>query len=124
MPPKPSKKAQIIMLIDIFFIGILEIVATPLVSSTIPESMPFAKLLGILKTLSIGDKILDKMSKMPVFFSIEIITLKSITKPPIMTIVLIEVMILFCKILPKELSLGGVFLLPFEKEEKLLCLVP
>lgn len=114
IPPNPSKKAQIIILIEIFLKGILEITDTPLVSSTNPESIPFAKLEGIPIRLSRGAKTLDSMSKIPVFCSIEIITLKSITNPPIITIVDTEVIILFCKILPKELSLGGIFVCLFE----------
>ncbi len=110
IPPKPSKNAQIIILKEIFFIGILEIRETPLVSSTIPDNIPYEKLLGILSILKNGERILDNMSNTPVFFKIEIITLKSITNPPIITTVLIEVIILFCKILPSELSLGGIFL--------------
>ena len=46
---------------------------------------------------------------MPVLFSIEIITLNSTTNPPIITTVLIDDIMLDCKILPKLDSLGGIF---------------
>ena len=95
IPPKPSKNAHIIILILIAFIGILDIIETPFVSSTMPESRPFAKEGGMFNKVNIGDRILDKKSKTPVLLSIEIITLKSITNPPIITTVFIDVIILF-----------------------------
>lgn len=53
---------------------------------------------------------MDKILKIPVLLSIDIITLKSTTKPPIITTVFTEDIILFCKILPRVLNLGGAFL--------------
>ena len=117
IPPKPSKNAQIIMFKEIFFIGILEIIETPFVSSTMPDNIPDEKLLGILKILRNGERILDNISNIPVCLSIDIITLKSITNPPIITTVVIEVIILFCKIPPSELNFGGVFLFVSEKDD-------
>ena len=52
----------------------------------------------------------DKKFKIPVLLSIEIITLKSTTNPPIITTVLIEDIILSARIPPRELNSGGVFL--------------
>ena len=39
MPPKPSKKAKIIILIEIFFKAIVEMQAIPLVISIIPSKV-------------------------------------------------------------------------------------
>ena len=94
MPPNPSKNAHIIMFRDIALNGILEIADTPFVSSIIPEKSPVAKLDGMFKLFSIGETIISKISKTLVLLSIEIITLNSITKPPIITTVLIELIIL------------------------------
>lgn len=109
MPPNPSKNAQIISFTDIAFIGIWDITETPFVSSTIPESIPLAKEDGIWNRDRIGVIIADNIFIIPVLFSIDIITLKSTTNPPIITTVLIEDIILACKILPKLESLGGNF---------------
>lgn len=111
IPPNPSKNAQTITFIDIAFILIVDTMETPFVSSTIPESIPFANCAGIWNIESTGESVLDSASKVPVLFKIDIITLKSITNPPIITIVLTEFIILFCKIPPRELNSGGVFLL-------------
>ncbi len=116
IPPKPSKNAQNIILIDIFLIGIFAIIDTPFVSSIIPDKIPLIKLLGIFKALHTGSNIWENTIKKPVFLSIDIITLKSITNPPIITIVETEDIILFCKILPKELNLGGILVSFLEKE--------
>ena len=114
IPPKPSKNAHTTIFIEIIFIGIFETIETPFVSSTIPDKMPVAKEDGRCKKDNIGDNIKDKNLNAPVLFNIEIITLKSMTNPPIIIIVFIEDMILFCKILPKLFNLGGIFFtLPF-----------
>ena len=42
-PPNPNKKAEIIIFVEIFLIGILETIFTPFVSSIIPEIIPFEK---------------------------------------------------------------------------------
>jgi len=124
IPPKPSKNAQNIILIDIFLIGIFAIIDTPFVSSIIPDKTPVVKLLGMLKRLNIGSSISDNTIRIPVFLRIDIITLKSITNPPIITIVETEDMILFCKILPKELNLGGILVSFFETEWKTVFFSP
>ncbi len=89
--------------------GILAIAETPLVSSIIPENRPLAKDAGIFNSLRKGARKIFKASNILALLIIEIITLKSITKPPIITIVLIELIILFCKILPRLLKVGAVF---------------
>lgn len=111
IPPKPSKKLHRIMFKEITLNGILEIKETPFVSSIIPEKNPFTKLEGIFKVLRNGDKNISKISKILVLFKIEIITLKSITNPPIITMVLTEFIMLRCIIAPKLLKLGAIFLL-------------
>ncbi len=57
------------------------------------------------------------MSRIFELFNMEIMTLKSITKPPIITTVLTDDIILFCKILPKLFIEGGVFLFTLEVDE-------
>ena len=65
----------------------------------------------MFKVVSKGDKNISNISKNLVLFKIDIITLKIITNPPIITIVLIEFIILRCIIAPKLLKLGAIFLL-------------
>lgn len=105
IPPKPSKNAQIITLTDIALNGIFEIIATPFVSSIIPENTPFAKLLGKLIVFNKGEASKPKKSNILELLKMEIITLNSMTNPPIIKIVLIELIILFCNIEPKLLKL-------------------
>lgn len=112
IPPNPSKKLQIIIFSEIALKGILAIVATPLVSSTIPAKKPSAKEVGIFKKLSKGWTKNSKKSNTLELLSIEIITLKSITNPPIITTVEIELIILLCKIAPKFPKEGLAFLVP------------
>lgn len=87
----------------------LEIAETPFVSSIIPEKMLGIKLSGMLNKLNKGENRTDKALKIPVFLRMDIITLNNITKPPIITIVDTDDIILFCKIPPNEFSLGGIF---------------
>ena len=61
-PPNPNKKAEIIIFVEIFLIGILETIFTPFVSSIIPEIIPFEKLVGIFKAERIGFIANDKAS--------------------------------------------------------------
>lgn len=90
----PSRKLQIIIFNEIALNGILEIIDTPFVSSTIPEKSPFTKLKGIFNLFNIGEKTIPSMSKTLVLFKIEIITLKRTTNPPIIMTVAIELIIL------------------------------
>ena len=53
-PPKPSKKAHIIILIEIDLLAILEIIEIPLVSSIIPEIIGDEKQVLIFKNFRIG----------------------------------------------------------------------
>ena len=94
IPPKPSKKLHIIIFTDIALNGILDIIETPFVSSTIPEKRPFAKEAGRLNFSSKGDTIKLKKSNILVLLRIDIITLNSMTNPPIITTVFMELMIL------------------------------
>lgn len=110
IPPKPRRKAQIVIFIDILLIGILDIIDTPLVSSTIPDKVPFINSVGIWRIENIGDTNVPNILRIFELFNIDIMTLKSITKPPIITTVLTDDIILLCKILPKLLIEGGVFL--------------
>lgn len=107
-PPKPSKNAEIIIFTEIALKGILDITETPFVSSIIPVNKPSANEVGSSKVLSIGEMIIDKMSKTLVLLRIDKITLNSITKPPIMTIVVIELIMLFWRIVPKLLKEGAI----------------
>lgn len=107
-PPKPSRNAQVIMLIEISLNWIFEINATPFVNSIIPEKNPLANDEGKLSDFSSGEVNISKISNILVLFIIDIITLNSITKPPIIRIVFIELIILLCKIAPKLLNVGGI----------------
>ena len=40
MPPRPRRKEAIIIFMEIFFSGILQIIFSPLVNSIIPEIKP------------------------------------------------------------------------------------
>ena len=87
-----------------------------MVSSTIPANNPFENDVGIFKELNIGDVIVSKMSNILVLLSIEMITLKSITNPPIIIIVFIDVIILFWRIEPKLPNDGATFLVVLDLE--------
>ena len=109
IPPKPSKNAQIIIFTEIALNGIFAIIDTPFVSSTIPEKRPLANDVGIFNLLSKGESIKDNTSNILVLLRIDITTLNSITKPPIIMTVFIEFIILLCKTAPKFPKLGGIF---------------
>ena len=102
IPPKPSKKEHIIILIEIHLLGIPLINFTPFVSSIIPETMEVDMLvLFIPNILKIGVTILENMCKIPLLFKIDIITLNKTTNPPIIIIVLIADIMLLLKTSPK-----------------------
>lgn len=87
IPPKPNKNAVIIILIDIFFMCIIEIRLIPFVISSNPVSIGTIKLIGKCKNLKNG--ITVKVSKFIKLLDlkIDIITENSTTKPPIINIV-------------------------------------
>lgn len=100
-PPKPSKNAHIIMLIEIILLGKEHTLLTPFVNSIIPEKMLSQKVLGRPIKLNIGEKIAVKISKKCVLSSMELITENSTTNPPIITMVLIEFLMLLPSTSPK-----------------------
>lgn len=83
------------ILTEIALNGIPEIIDTPFVSSIIPENIPVANDAGRCRVSKIGDNVIVKISNTLLFSNIERITLNSITKPPIISIVFIELIILF-----------------------------
>ena len=101
IPPKPSIKDAIMILIDSFFSGILQITLKPLVSSIIPETNPNINVFGICNKSNKGSiKLHNTLNKLLVC-RIEIITENRTTNPPINKIVLIEFVMLFPIIAPK-----------------------
>ena len=78
MPPHPSKKEERIMLIEIFFNGIVEIVKIPLVISTIPRIKLSTISVGICKKDNKG--FINNIKLL--CFKIEIITENITIKPP------------------------------------------
>ena len=52
MPPNPKRKDAIIILIDNFLAGILQIIFRPLVNSKIPENKPLLNSGGIFNKLN------------------------------------------------------------------------
>lgn len=100
-PPKPSKNAVKVMVIEIDFVFIVTILLKPLVSSTRPEMIGFIYSTFNPKILNNGVNKVENIYNNPELFKIDIITEKIITKPPIITIVLIEFIILLDNISPK-----------------------
>lgn len=101
IPPNPNKNAQSIILTEMAFTEIEAIILTPLVSSIIPLISPDENSGLIFIALKIGLINLHSKSKIPLLFIIDRITLKSTTKPPISTTVLVAFVILVPKIFPK-----------------------
>ena len=62
IPPNPNKKEEIIILVEIFLIGILETVFIPFVSSIIQEIIPLEKFVDTPKIERIGFIIYEKIS--------------------------------------------------------------
>ena len=108
-PPNPNKKAEIIIFVEIFLIGILETIFIPFVSSIIPEIMPFEKLVGIFKAERIGFIVYDKASNKWLLFKIDIITENRTTKPPIIITVEIALFMLVVKTSPKLENVASFF---------------
>ena len=101
MPPKPSKKAERTILIEIFLQGILDIALIPFVISNNPVKKLEEKDELILKKSVIGENILFITFNNPLALKIEIILEKITTKPPIKIIVETLLVILSAKTSPK-----------------------
>ena len=101
IPPKPSKKATKIILIESFLEAILEIVLIPFVISKNPVRMPWTKLESTWNNWKIGEIKTVKLFKIPLAFKMEIILEKITTNPPIKRIVEILFVILSAKTSPK-----------------------
>lgn len=111
IPPKPKIKAQIIILKEIFLIGIELICWSPLVISKNPFIIPWAKSGVILKILKIGlSNVCTKLIRYDLL-KIDIITEKNTMKPPILRIVKIEFLIEEDNISPilEELLTGDLY---------------
>lgn len=104
IPPKPSKKAHKIMLIEIFFVDTAVTSDRPFVSSIMPENIGFAKDKSILSNFSIGYKVADSISSALLVFKIDITTENITTNPPIIIIVLLASKIDSERIAPKFLK--------------------
>lgn len=101
IPPKPSKNAVIIILIDSFLKAIFEIIFIPLVISNNPVKIPDIKLVSILKKLHNGVNNSSNISSKWLDFKIDIMLENITTNPPIIRIVEILLVILSDKISPK-----------------------
>lgn len=101
IPPKPSKNAVKIMLIESFLQAICEIEFIPFVISKNPQRKGDIKEVSILRKLNNGEKQVDKMLIMPLDFKIEITLEKITTNPPINKMVEILLVILSAKTSPK-----------------------
>lgn len=82
IPPNPSKKAVINMLIEIFLQAILEIVLIPFVISKKPVNRGSIKEGEICIKLKNGVAMISIICVMPLDFKIEIIEEKMTTNPP------------------------------------------
>ena len=101
IPPNPSKKAVNIILVDIFFVSILEILFIPFVISNIPNKRGSIKEISILKKLNIGTKSKEEYFIILVEDRIAVIIENTTIKPPIKKIVEIEFVILLLNTSPK-----------------------
>ena len=101
-PPKPSKKLQAVILIEISFKGMLATSLTPFVNSTIPDKIGVINWVGIWKAEKIGAIVIEASSNKWLWFKIEIITENRTTNPPINKIVEIEFIILLPSTSPSE----------------------
>ena len=101
IPPKPSKKAVNIILIEIFLQAILEIELIPFVISKNPEINGAAKEKSIFRVSKIGAINKANIFKIPLAFKIDITLEKITTNPPINNIVEILLIILSDKIEPR-----------------------
>lgn len=100
-PPKPKTKDENTIIVERFLEGIWVSIFNPLVSSIKPENIGLIKFVLILSMSKTGYNIFEAMSNNPELFNIEIITENRITKPPIITTVLMAFIILLDKTSPK-----------------------
>ena len=110
IPPNPSKKAQIVILVERFFVAIFETAKIPVVSSNIPEIIGDEKADGICNSFNIGDIILESSIRTLPFDSMESITENNTTKPPIMISVLLDSIIAVESTSPKLEKVMNLFL--------------
>ena len=125
IPPNPSKKAVINMLIEIFLQAILEIVLIPFVISKKPVNRGSIKEGEICIKLKNGVAMISIICVMPLDFKIEIIEEKMTTNPPMTKMDFILLTILSDKISPKLEKDAGVLFIAYaleEEEYKSVCL--
>ena len=116
IPPKPSKKAVINILIESFLQAILEIVLIPFVISKNPVNSGSIKEGEICIKLKNGVAMISIMCVIPLDFKIEIIEEKMTTNPPITKIDFILLTILSDKISPKLEKEACVFVFAYVLE--------
>ena len=100
-PPKPKTKDENTIIVERFLEGIWVSIFNPLVSSIKPQNIGLIKFVLILSMSKTGYNIFEAMFNNPELFNIEIITENRITKPPIITTVLMAFIILLDKTSPK-----------------------
>ena len=118
IPPKPSKKAVINILIESFLQAILEILLIPFVISKNPVNNGSIKEGEICIELNNGVAIISIIRVIPLDFRIEIIEEKITTNPPITKIDFILLTILSDKISPKLEKEASVFVFVYVLEVK------
>ena len=101
IPPKPSKNAVNIILIESFLDAILEMLAIPFVISRKPLTKGMIKSWLILSKLKIGVRDVANKSRIPSDLKIDIILEYITTNPPINKIVEIAIVILSAYTSPK-----------------------
>ena len=116
IPPKPSKKAVINILIESFLQVILEMLLIPFVISKKPVNKGSIKEGEICIKLKNGVAIISIICVIPLDFKIEIMEEKMTTNPPITKIDFILLTILSDKISPKLEKEAGVFVFAYVLE--------
>ena len=116
IPPKPSKKAVINILIESFLQAILEILLMPFVISKNPVNNGSIKEVEISIKLNNGVAMISIICVIPLDFRIEMIEEKITTNPPIIKIDFILLTILSDKISPKLEKEAGVFVFAYVLE--------
>ena len=118
IPPKPSKKAVINILIESFLQAILEMLLIPFVISKNPVNSGSIKEGEICVKLKNGVAMISIICVIPLDFKIEIMEEKMTTNPPITKIDFILLTILSDKISPKLENEACVFLFVYALEEE------
>lgn len=116
IPPKPSKKEVMIILIESFLQAILDILLIPLVISKNPVTRGEMKLESMFNALKMGEILNVIRFNSPHVFNIEIILEKIATKPPISNIVDILLVILSARTSPRLEKVTKVFLFVYMPE--------